>query len=226
MVSPELATDNNHRWAGRPALRSGSSTRCTRSAAATATGRGTSAAAPWLGQLRCDLKPDSLNLPHSKPTTAPGVFTPANGRLPKVSGQQKARVLRDQLPYWQPDLDGSAEWYASYNRRNRTDGIFGNLKNDATHDITRGSVRVMGLAKTAFLTMVAVMAVNLRLLERWRARTPARTTTSRHRRAADHGAGPGCSPTPLHASPPQSPSGCHRRTRPGTTTARVAAAPR
>jgi hypothetical protein len=123
-----------------------------------------------LGQLRCDLKPDSLQLPHNRPTTAPGVFTPANGRLPKVCGQQKARVQRDELPYWQPDLYGSTEWYASYNRRNRIEGIFGNLKNDATQDITRGSVRVMGLAKTAFLTMVAVMAVNLRLLDRWRAR--------------------------------------------------------
>ncbi len=123
-----------------------------------------------LGQLRCDLKPDSLQLPHTKPTTAPGVYTPANGRLPKVCGQQKARVLRDELPYWQPDLYGSADWYASYNRRNRIEGIFGNLKNDAAQDITRGSVRVMGLAKTAFLTMVAVMAVNLRLLDRWRAR--------------------------------------------------------
>ena len=122
-----------------------------------------------LKQLRCDLKPASLDLPLSKPTTSPAVFTPPR-KLPKVCGQEKARILRDELPYWQPDLYGSADWYASYNRRNRVEGVFGNLKNDATQDITRGSVRVMGLAKTAFLTMVAVMAVNLRLLERWRDR--------------------------------------------------------
>lgn len=84
----------------------------------------------------------------------------------------------------------------------------------------------MGLAKTAFLTMVRVMAVNLRLLERWRARQarrddyvpapvrrkPRRRTrlladTRAHRRRA-------------------SPGGRHRRARPGTTTAGVAAAPR
>jgi hypothetical protein len=94
----------------------------------------------------------------------------ALGRLPKVCGQEKARIARDELPYWQPDLYGSAAWYACCNRRNRIEGIFGNLKNGATQDITRGNVRVMGLAKTAFLTMLAVMAVNLRLLDRWTAR--------------------------------------------------------
>lgn len=123
-----------------------------------------------LGQLRCDLKPDSLALPYSKPTTSPAVFTPANGRLPKVCGQQKSRIHREELPFWQPDLYGSADWYASYNRRNRVEGVFGNVKNDAAQDLTRGNIRVMGLAKTSLLTLVTVMAANLRLLDRWRER--------------------------------------------------------
>jgi hypothetical protein len=129
-----------------------------------------------LGQLRCDLKPRSLALPVTKATTSPAVFTPANGRLPKVCGQEKARITRQELPYWQPDLYGSASWYRSYNRRNRIEGIFGNLKNDATQNITRGHTRVMGLAKTALMSMVAVMAVMLRLLDAWTARQEHATT--------------------------------------------------
>ncbi|GEO28283.1 hypothetical protein TAE01_00930 [Terrabacter aerolatus] len=126
-----------------------------------------------LGQLRCDLKPRSLTLPLTKPTTTPTVFTPPAGRTPKVCGQEKSRISRDELPYWQPDLYGSKAWYDSFNRRNRIEGIFGNLKNDATQNITRGNFRVMGLAKTAFMTMVAVMAVNLRLLDAWQLRRDA-----------------------------------------------------
>lgn len=123
-----------------------------------------------LGQLRCDLKPRSMLLPLSKPTTTTSLYTPPQGRLPKVCGQEKSRVTRDELPYWQPDLYGSRAWYDSFNRRNRIEGVFGNLKNDAAQNITRGNTRVMGLAKTAFMTMVAVMAVNLRLLDTWRLR--------------------------------------------------------
>ena len=133
-----------------------------------------------LGQLRCDLKPRSMALPHTRPTADPGVYQPANpARLPKVCGQEKARVAREELPFWQPDLYGSADWYASYNRRNRIEGIFGNLKNDATQDISRGSIRVMGLAKTSLMTLMSVIATNLRLLDRWHARRAAAEAAAR-----------------------------------------------
>ena len=127
-----------------------------------------------LGQLRCDLKPRSQARPHTVPSTDVPVFTPATpARLPKVCAQEKARIAREELPFWQPHLYGSADWYASYNRRNLIEGVFGNLKNDATQDLTRGNVRVMGLAKTALMTMMAVIAANLRLLDRWTERQAA-----------------------------------------------------
>ena len=127
-----------------------------------------------LGQLRCDLKPRSMALPHTRTTTDPGVYQPGNpARLPKVCGQEKARVTREELPFWQPDLYGSAAWYASYSRRNRIEGIFGNLKNDAIQDISRGNIRVMGLAKTSLMTLMTVIATSLRLLDRWNARQAA-----------------------------------------------------
>lgn len=133
-----------------------------------------------LGQLRCDLKPRSMALPHTRPSTDPSVYRPANlARLPKVCGQEKARVAREELPFWQPQMYGSADWYASYSRRNRIEGIFGNLKNDATQDISRGNIRVMGLAKTALMTLMSVIATNLRLLDRWHARQAAAEAEAR-----------------------------------------------
>ena len=133
-----------------------------------------------LGQLRCDLKPRSMTLDPSRLATDPAVFTPANTRrLPKVCGQEKARITRQELPFWQPDLYGSAAWYASYNRRNRIEGIFGNLKNDAAQDVSRGNVRVMGLAKTALMTLMTVIATNLRLLDRWTERQAAAAAAER-----------------------------------------------
>jgi hypothetical protein len=127
-----------------------------------------------LGQLRCDLKPRSLALDNARPTTDPTIYQSANeARLPKVCGQEKARVAREELPFWQPQMYGSADWYASYSRRNRVEGIFGNLKNDATQDISRGNIRVMGLAKTSLMTLMSVIATNLRLLDRWHDRQAA-----------------------------------------------------
>lgn len=133
-----------------------------------------------LGQLRCDLKPRSLGQPHTRPSTDPAVYVPADPqRLPKVCGQEKARITREELPFWQAHQYGSAAWYASYNRRNRIEGIFGNLKNDATQDISRGNIRVMGLAKTSLMTLMTVIAANLRLLDRWHTRQAATEAAAR-----------------------------------------------
>jgi hypothetical protein len=123
-----------------------------------------------LGALRCDLKPDSMaKLPTPRrPTTDPTVFTPR--RLPKVCGQQKSRVQMDELPFWQPLPHGSVAWYDSFNRRNRIEGIFGNVKNDASQNVTRGRFRVMGMARVSLMTLFIVMAANLRLAQTFRAR--------------------------------------------------------
>jgi hypothetical protein len=119
-----------------------------------------------LGQLRCDLKPKSLTLNIGKrPTTDPTLFTPLTKKLPAICGQQKSRVEADELPFWQELLYGSAEWNASWQRRNRVEGVFGNIKNEAAQTIRRGNFRVMGLAKTSLMSLFLVMAANLRLTD-------------------------------------------------------------
>ncbi|MGY1825803.1 MULTISPECIES: hypothetical protein [unclassified Blastococcus] len=123
-----------------------------------------------LGSLRCDLKPHSMGKAPSarRPTTDPTVFTPR--ALPKICGQEKSRVQMTELPFWQPLPHGSAEWWDSINRRNRVEGIFGNVKNDAAQNVTRGRFRVMGLARVSLMTLFLVMAANLRLMQTFTAR--------------------------------------------------------
>jgi hypothetical protein len=119
-----------------------------------------------LGQLICNLKPASLALPLTDRRTVvdPTVFQPRVA--PDIcSNKTTSRVGPEELPFWQPLLHGSREHYVSMNRRNRVEGYFGNNKNSAAQDINRGNMRVMGLAKTSFMTMLFVMAANMRLLD-------------------------------------------------------------
>jgi hypothetical protein len=96
------------------------------------------------------------------------VFTPR--RLPKICGQQKSRVQMDELPFWQPLPHRSVAWYDSFNRRNRIERTFGNVKNDAAQNVTRGRFRVMGVARLSLMTLFIVMAANLRLAQTFLAR--------------------------------------------------------
>ena len=51
----------------------------------------------------------------------------------------------------------------------RSEGFFGNLKDKARENLTRGTIRVMGLVKTGLLVAMAVASLNLRLGEKWEA---------------------------------------------------------
>jgi hypothetical protein len=115
--------------------------------------------------MRCDNKPASLT------RLAPGRLTvgtalPIIGMnpLPAICAQQRVKAAFEELPFWQPDTWMSPAWQASYNRRNIIEGVFGNLKNDASEDITRGSIRVMGRAKNTLLLLFSAMANNLRVI--------------------------------------------------------------
>ena len=133
------------------------------------------------GKVRCPLKPASMQLPMTLPTvhTHPD---PADGPLPRVCQQKTVTIPADagdrtrQKHYW-----GSAEWQASYARRNVVEGWFGTLKS-ATHENVgaAGRLRVFGLAKTSLLVGIAAAACNLRMADAWQRRHTGDDTTDGH----------------------------------------------
>jgi hypothetical protein len=116
-------------------------------------------------------------------------------------------VQTTELPFWQPLPHGSAAWYDSFNQRNRIEGIFGSVKNDASQNLTRGRFRVMGLARVSLMTLFIVMAANLRLAQTFRARqeqeaaVAARQAPATSGSAASRACTPGCARRWVRASP-------------------------
>jgi hypothetical protein len=129
------------------------------------------------GKLRCALVPASLALPHTTPTA---LTPPKTVRKGSVCAQATKRFNAVEIPLAQRDLFGSREWYASWNRRNRVEGFFGNIKDEARESLRRGIVRVRTKEKVGLWLAFAVAAVNVRLTEAYRRRPnaapPARKT--------------------------------------------------
>ena len=122
------------------------------------------------GKLRCALVPGSLQLPLSVPTA---LTPPTVARKGTVCAQATKRFNAADIPLAQRDLHGSREWYASWNRRNRVEGFFGNLKDEARESIRRGIVRVRTKEKVGFWLAFAVAAANVRLTAAFRRRPTA-----------------------------------------------------
>ena len=126
------------------------------------------------GKLRCPLVASSQLLPLG---TMPA-FPPTNPMPGTVCTKKFTTFAASELPLSQREQYGSFDWYVSMNRRNRVEGFFGNLKDKARENLTRGTIRVMGLVKTGLLVAMAVASLNLRLGEKWettqRERTPSK----------------------------------------------------
>lgn len=134
------------------------------------------------GVPRCPHKPASMRRSPSRlPTVIPNPTASPNSNgggsvsvpvaigpaptLPKVCAQRTLTVSLADLPLTQKHYWGSADWYRSFNRRNRVEGWFGNIKNEATEHMLRGNTRVMGIAKVSMLIAAQAVAANLRLID-------------------------------------------------------------
>lgn len=119
------------------------------------------------GKVRCPLVESSLN----GPLAAPKVYNPPEPTAHKCCSQRTITVPGDvdyksrQRHYW-----GSGKWIASFSRRSRVEGWFGNLKDRSREALARGGFRVMGLCKSSLMLGIYAAATNLRLLEVWAAR--------------------------------------------------------
>lgn len=117
------------------------------------------------GKLRCPLHKPSMALPLAKPkVTTP----PPQAEAPTCCTQRTITITGDvdakarQRHYW-----GSRDWIKAYSRRSRVEGWFGNIKNDSTEALNRGSFRVVGLAKVSLMLGLYAAATNLRLRRVW-----------------------------------------------------------
>lgn len=115
------------------------------------------------GRLRCPLVAGSQLLALG---TMPA-FPPMNPMPGSVCTRKYTTFAADELPLSQREQYGSFDWYVSMNRRSRVEGFFGNLKDRARENVTRGAIRVMGLVKTGLLVAMAVASLNLRLADKW-----------------------------------------------------------
>ena len=116
------------------------------------------------GKLRCPLVASSQLLPLGTMPAFPQSLNPMPGT---VCTKKFTTFAASELPLSQREQYGSIDWYVSMNRRNRVEGFFGNLKDKARENLTRGTIRVMGLVKTGLLVAMAVASLNLRLGEKW-----------------------------------------------------------
>ena len=136
------------------------------------TGNGRTAAG--MPRYRCPARSGSVGCP-----LVPGTVAAAmeNGvrvirDVPLHPGKACTQVtitltIKANRKVWQSLYWGGPEWRKSYARRTYVEGVFGNLKNPSTENMTRGHFRVTGLLMVRLaLTMVAIN-YNVRHLRRW-----------------------------------------------------------
>jgi hypothetical protein len=118
------------------------------------------------GKLRCPLHPQSMTLPHQRPTilTAP--------QHPPACCQQQTITVPAQVnakTAQKHDYPSPAH-RRSYNRRTGAERAFSTVKDPATNDLSRGWCRLMGLTPTALFTATVFIARNLRIHDAFTAR--------------------------------------------------------
>ena len=97
----------------------------------------------------------------------------------------------DELGNYQRHQFGSAQWEASYSRRSRIEGYFGNIKNSMVGGHVRDTAQFFEFAKISFAFIFNAMATNLARLKDWKARhatldTDATRRPRRGRRRLNH----------------------------------------
>jgi hypothetical protein len=116
------------------------------------------------GNVACPLVPNpNLSAAKQKRNLLPALAAPATALANSVCSQKFKRFAATDIPLAQSELFGSAEWKAAYDRRGRVEGGYSNLKNEATTNIKRGTIRVMGLVKTGIMVLMAQAVTNVRL---------------------------------------------------------------
>ncbi|MGH3265673.1 MAG: hypothetical protein ACRDNS_27190, partial [Trebonia sp.] len=112
-------------------------------------------------KLRCPLRPESMTLPHHRPT----ILTPPE-QPPTCCQQQTITVPPSVNAKTAQKHDyPSAAHRHSYNRRSAAERTFATLTDRATNDLTRGWCRLTALTPIALFIATALIARNIRIAD-------------------------------------------------------------
>lgn len=118
------------------------------------------------GKLRCPLRPDSMELAHTRPE----VLSPPE-HPPRCCSQQTITVPPSVNPKTAQKHDyPSPEHRRSYARRSAAERAYATVKDPATNDLSRGWCRLMGLTPIALFAATVFVARNLRVADAFAAR--------------------------------------------------------
>ena len=96
---------------------------------------------------------------------------PAADVAPKCCTQKTVTLREDgQRKLWQEEYWGSLEWVLSNNRRTYVEGVFGNIKNSSTENLTRGTFRITGLARVTLCLGIVAAVHNVRQQRNWQSK--------------------------------------------------------
>lgn len=118
------------------------------------------------GKLRCELRPSSMELPHTRPQVLSAPEHP-----PACCSQQTLTVPTtvNAKTAGKHDYPSTAH-RLSYNRRSAAERTFATVKDPASNDISRGWCRLMGLTPMALFTACLFIVRNTRVTDAFQAR--------------------------------------------------------
>jgi hypothetical protein len=117
-------------------------------------------------KLRCPLRPESMELPHTRPE----VLSPPEH--PPVCCEQQTITVPPSVnaKTAQKHDYPSAEHRRSYARRSAAERAYATVKDPASNDLSRGWCRLTGLAPIALLAASVFVARNMRIADAFAAR--------------------------------------------------------
>ena len=118
------------------------------------------------GKLRCPLRPESMQLPHTRPE----VLSPPE-HPPRCCSQRTITVPPSVNAKTAQKHDyPSPSHRRSYARRSAAERAYATVKDPASNDLSRGWCRLMGLAPIALFAATVFVARNLRVADAFAAR--------------------------------------------------------
>jgi hypothetical protein len=123
------------------------------------------------GKLRCELRPSSMELPHTRPQVLEAPEHPlacCSQQTLTVPAQVNAKTAQKH------DYPSKAH-RLSYARRSAAERTFSTVKDPATNDISKGWCRLMGLTPIALFTACLFVVRNVRVADAFSARKAEET---------------------------------------------------